>query len=587
VDRHRPDRARRAAGRPHLSRRRAALLSVAPSLLLAAPFLLVGLAAVPFDDPGEGMHAEIARELMASGDPLRLTLNGVRYVDKPPLLYVLLAAAFAGAGPGEGAARLVPALAALAAVAATAGLGARLLGARGGFVAGAALATSCGFFVYGRYVRPETLFVAALAAGFALVLTGLLDERRGPVVLGLAAFGVAGLAKDPLGALLPPLAVAIALAGCGLARPLGRWLPAAGVVALLVLGLGWYVAVALATPGFAWYTVVDNHLLNVARARHFPDEDVPLSALEFLVVGGAGALPWLAPAALVVWRLGRRRAWRDPAEAPWTALAVWAVGVFGLTTLSGFRLPHYGLPAYPAIALLAARGWSELPPRPLAAAHAALFGLLGAACGVGWLSGAPALAAVLDATDVATRKAASTGGGVLDAAAFVPLLAAGALAFAAGAVGLAAISVRGRSRALAAGAVIATLLLVLPSVSAGLAASASARAVKGLALELRARLAPGDVVVHEGPLENSGALEWYSGARPVIVGGRRSVLAFGATRPETAGVFWEPARLRATWTGERRVWLVTGRDPTTSVAATLPGARLAASAGGRRLYVNR
>jgi hypothetical protein len=194
---------------------------------------------------------------------------------------------------------------------------------------------------------------------------------------------------------------------------------------------------------------------------------------------------------------------------------------------------------------------------------------------------------VLDATDVATRKAASTGGGVLDAAAFVPLLAAGALAFAAGAVGLAAISVRGRSRALAAGAVIATLLLVLPSVSAGLAASASARAVKGLALELRARLAPGDVVVHEGPLENSGALEWYSGARPVIVDGRRSVLAFGATRPETAGVFWEPARLRATWTGERRVWLVTGRDPTTSVAATLPGARLAASAGGRRLYVNR
>jgi hypothetical protein len=52
-------------------------------------------------------------------------------------------------------------------------------------------------------------------------------------------------------------------------------------------------------------------------------------------------------------------------------------------------------------------------------------------------------------------------------------------------------------------------------------------------------------------------------------------------------VFWEPARLRATWTGERRVWLVTGRDPTTSVAATLPGAQLAASAGGRRLYVNR
>jgi hypothetical protein len=135
--------------------------------------------------------------------------------------------------------------------------------------------------------------------------------------------------------------------------------------------------------------------------------------------------------------------------------------------------------------------------------------------------------------------------------------------------------------------VITTLVLVMPAVSAGLAASTAARAVKPLALELRSRLGPGDLVVHEGPLENSGALEWYSGARPVIVDGRRSVLAFGATRPGSADVFWEPARLRAAWTGTGRVWLVTGRDPSASVAAALPGARLAASAGGRRLYVNR
>ena len=44
-----------------------------------------------------------------------------------------------------------------------AGLGARLLGACGGFVAGVALLTSAGFFAFARYVRPETLFVAALA----------------------------------------------------------------------------------------------------------------------------------------------------------------------------------------------------------------------------------------------------------------------------------------------------------------------------------------------------------------------------------------------------------------------------------------
>src|SRR5919198_732006 len=46
------------------------------------------------------------------------------------------------------------------------------------FVLGAALATSCGFFVYGRYVRPETLFVAAIATGFALSLSGVMEGRR-------------------------------------------------------------------------------------------------------------------------------------------------------------------------------------------------------------------------------------------------------------------------------------------------------------------------------------------------------------------------------------------------------------------------
>ena len=112
--------------------------AVALSVLVAAPCLLIGLGGVPFDDPGEGMHAEIARELAASGDLLRLTLNGVVYVDKPPLLYALLATSFAVGGASETTARLVPALAALAAVAATAWLGARLLGARCGFLASAA-----------------------------------------------------------------------------------------------------------------------------------------------------------------------------------------------------------------------------------------------------------------------------------------------------------------------------------------------------------------------------------------------------------------------------------------------------------------
>jgi 4-amino-4-deoxy-L-arabinose transferase-like glycosyltransferase len=534
------------------------------------------------------MHAEIARELARAGGGLPLTLVGVPYVDKPPLLYTLLAAVFAVVGASEASARIVSALAALVAVGATAWLGARLAGARVGFVAGLALLGSLGFFAYGRYVRPDALFVAALALGFALVLTGVVDARRGRVVTGLGVFGLAALAKDPLGVLAPPLAVGLALSLAGRARPLRAWLPWPGVALAAVLAFGWWALAEAATPGFAWYTVVDNHVLNVARARHFPDEDVPLSAAEFTIVALLGATPWVVPAAGVVAQLTRRRAWREPAETAWVALALWAVGVLGLTALSPFRLPHYGLPAYPAVALLAARGWRDLGVRWLAGLHAVLLGGLGLACAVAWTGdGAVFLAQVLGATDVTTRK-----GGLADASAlppwsaFRPIVGAAALVLLAGAVALAVAAVA-RARGLAIYATVVTVVLLLPGTAAALSLVSAQRAVKGLAEEIRARAAPDAVVAHEGPIENAGALEWYAGRRPVIVDGRRSVLGFGATRPETRATFWDDAELARAWPGPRQVWLLTGRAPEQSVVARLAGARLVATGGGRRLYVNR
>jgi hypothetical protein len=73
----------------------------------------------------------------------------------------------------------------------------------------------------------------------------------------------------------------------------------------------------------------------------------------------------------------------------------------------------------------------------------------------------------------------------------------------------------------------------------------------------------------------------------MIVDGRRSVLGFGATRPEAAARFWDEAELGRQWVGPRRVWLVTARAPSHSVIARLTGGRLVAVGGGRRLYANR
>jgi 4-amino-4-deoxy-L-arabinose transferase-like glycosyltransferase len=603
---------------------RGAGVAVVVVVVLAVALLGPGLGVAPLDDPGEGQHAEIARELLG-GSWLALRLNGVRYFDKPPLLYWLTGASFRLFGLTEWAARLAPLLGALLALAGTTLLGARLLGPGGGVLAGAALLSCALFAAYARYVRPESLFVAAIAWGFTGLLLALerrhrpdrdgrppLGECGGPLcepqpkarradpksrapasgysVLGCAALGLAALAKDPLGLLGPLAAIALALVLAGRLRPVKAWLPPAGWGLLLVIGFGWYAVAAATEPSFLWYTIVDNHLLNVVRMRVFPDEDVPLSAIEFLAAAGFGAFPWILSAAVAVVALVRRRAWRDPTELPWVALAVWAVGVLGLFTISPFKLPHYGLPAYPAVALLAARAWHESRPRPhgLIAVHLALFALVGGA--LAWAAAGDGQAfttTVFGVSDVYSRKEAVRGqlSPYPAWAALRPLLVQASIVLLVGGAGLAFAAAR-RSAAGAAIAVAAVMLLLVPVVAAGLAMTASARAVAVMAGEIRARLGPEDRLVLEGPIENAGALEFYSGHRPALLDGARSVLGIGSTFADAAPTFWSAARFTEAWGSARPPYLLTTRVPERSILSSLPpgSVRLLVAHNGRWLY---
>jgi 4-amino-4-deoxy-L-arabinose transferase-like glycosyltransferase len=564
--------------------------------VVAGGLYLIGLGAAPFLDPPEGFHAAIAQVMAGGGDLVTPHVNGVRYFDKPPVPYWLMAAGFAVDGPTPFAARLWSALAAVGCATVTARLGVLLGGPRLGLLAGLVTAANLGFFVYGRLVKPDLPFILCIVlalAGFAVAYRG---GGRAGVAVFYAGLGLAPNTKDVLGA-LGPLAVVALFFWLTRERPLGPWAPWWGLLLLAGIALPWYVAVEVANPGFLWYTVVDNHLLNATRGRVFPDEDVPLGSAQFLGVTALAFAPWTLA---VPWAVARalRRPWRDAGDRLWLLFALWPLAVLAVFTLSPFKLPHYGLPAVPALALLVARVWDEsiaaepgaVPPRTLLAPIAALFAVLAALAAAVWAGLLPVTGAGLGQVDVTTRNLLARGAAVPPALPpqWPAVLGPAVAIFGLGAAVLAAAAWR-RMPALGAAVALATMLAFLSVVAApGMAEVARSRAARPLADALAGQLGPGDLVFHEGPLENSGSVLLRLPRPVVIVDGLQSNLAFGATFPEGREVFWDAPRLQAAWAGPGRRFLLTGIAPERSVVRSLPAGhvRLLGAGGGRWLYAN-
>ena len=564
------------------------------ALLAVGLMYLLGLGAAPFLDPPEGFHAAIAQTIRTTGDWITLRVDGVRYFDKPPLLYWLMAASFSVVGPTELAARIWPALAAIGVAAVTGRVGVILGGPRVGLLAGLFVAANMGIFVFARQLKPDLpliLFIVLAFAGFIVAYRG---GGRWGLALFYASLGLAAITKDVLGAIGPLLVVALFL-WLTRERPYGAWAPWWGVAILLAVALPWYLAVELRNDGFLWYTVVDNHLLNFTQQRAFPDEDVPLGALQFLGVTVLAFLPWMLA---VPWALQRvlRPPWTDADARLWALLGLWAVAVVAFFTVSPFKLPHYGLPAFPALALLAARAWDEcieaLPgaatPRALMVPVLGLFAALTLILGAAALGRLPVPTGLLENVDVAARNLAARGqtaaGSPLEA--YASAAVKSALVFGAATLAM-AVAVWRRWPAAGVGVALAAMIAFLPTAGEGMAQFARGRSVRPITEALVRRLAADDQIVHEGALENSASL-LLSVHRPVhIVNGLQSNLAFGATFPDAREVFWSTTRLQEAWASPQRCFLVSTVDPAHSVVRSLTPLHPLARANGRWLYSNK
>jgi hypothetical protein len=145
-----------------------------------------------------------------------------------------------------------------------------------------------------------------------------------------------------------------------------------------------------------------------------------------------------------------------------------------------------------------------------------------------------------------------------------------------------------RAPRIAFGCFAITTILVLGFVGKMLAVVSEYRSVKPLAALILHRIGPDDLVFHEGPLENSAGLAFYT-ARPIhVVNGRRGDLEFGSRFPEAEGLFWEEEEVLRLWPGTRRILLVTDRPPEQSVLRLMPPQvrHLIGHEGRRWLYTN-
>jgi dolichol-phosphate mannosyltransferase len=319
-------------------------------LTLIAAVLLFGNLSYRLIEPDEARYAEIAREMLVTGDWIVPTLNHEPYLDKPPLFYWLVAASFKLFGTNECSARLVPASAAFLTVLVTYLFGRRMVGTRAAFLGAMTLTLSMCFVYCGRFLILDSLLsltvTLALFAGYEALRTERIRWCWWLASAASCALGV--LTKGPVAFVLlaPPLVTYFWL-NRALAQPRAyHWIIYSGVV--LAMTGPWYATLIAREPGFLPYFVWEHHI-----ARYFLGRQHEAPIWFYLPVLWLGCLPWsmlVVPFARFMFsRSTSARALRPRTMGFFALWAGWCIFFF---SLSCGKLPPYVLPALPALGIL-------------------------------------------------------------------------------------------------------------------------------------------------------------------------------------------------------------------------------------------
>ncbi|MGH7953251.1 MAG: ArnT family glycosyltransferase [Limisphaerales bacterium] len=329
-------------------------------------FFLLGSRAL--NEPDEGRYAEIAREMIETGNWLVPHFWYLPHLDKPPMTYWLVAASMKLFGQNEWAVRLPVALAGIGGVWATFLLGCSLGGRRVGFWSALISQSSLLYFVMARFLTTDIFLTQFTVWAIYFFWRSWLElnlefgirnsEFFKWHLAGWAAIALGFLTKGPIAFAIPMvsfLALMIYRRKKIFEKKVLFGGLAIGILIFFALAAPWFLAVFRRVPQSAHFMILGQaagHLLGTTIKNRTG------SPFYFFAILLVGLLPWTI---LLGW-LWRFESSKSKVQNPqsaiskngWLILNVWAIFTFVLFSFSHSKLPAYILPIFPALAVMLA-----------------------------------------------------------------------------------------------------------------------------------------------------------------------------------------------------------------------------------------
>jgi len=548
-------------------------------LVAAAAIYLASIVSPPsLMDDVDAVQAQIARNMLASGDWVTARIDGVVYFEKSPLVYWLIALAYKALGVHDWVARIPIALSAIGLALLTAAFAKWAFGKREGFYAGLVMATCVGLWLFTRILIPDVMLTLTIALSMWAFLRVFDEEEKHPRLWAyiLAASLGLGLLLKSLVAVVFPIAAGVLF--LLFTRQLFSWKeckrlhPVAGAFIILLIAVPWHLLATLRNPpyfawtlkslpghyhGFLWFYFINEQLLRFLNLR-YPRDYNTVPRVWFWLFHLIWLFPWSVYLPAIaklsfkpVDRAGRTR-----------MLALcWTGFILVFFTFSTTQ-EYYSMPCYPALALLLGstmaeggswiRGGTRILSVISGAAFLACVFILTAVQHVarpGDIS-----AALSSHPQVYSLSMGHMEDLTLNSFAYLRApLAIAALAFLLGALGTMRATVRNASLA-------AALMMVVFFQGARLALIRfdpllSSRDIASVIL----RGAPGQVIVDHHYYTFS-SIAFYTGEPELLLNGRWNNFEYGSNAPGVPAVFIDDEKLRALWFEPRRFYLVAKAD---------------------------